>query len=54
MLQYVMEDVMIDSIVSNAADRSSEARREMFPSSKGVRRSLTVFRRSVSVGCPGR
>ena len=40
--------------MSNAADRSNEARREMFPSSKERRRSLTIFRITVSVECPGR
>ena len=45
---------MLWSIVSKAADRSNEARREMFPSSKERRRSLTIFRRAVYVECPGR
>ena len=45
---------MLWLIVSNAADRSNEARREIFPSSKERRRSLTIFRRAVSVECPGR
>ena len=45
---------MLWSIVSNAVDRSNEARRDILPSSKAVRRSLTIFRTAVSVECPDR
>ena len=43
-----------DRLVSNATERSKEARREMFTSSRERRRSFTIFRRAVSVECPGR
>ncbi len=45
---------MLWSIASNVADRSNEARREICPWSKEKRRSSTIFRRAVSVECPGR
>ena len=42
------------SIVSKAAVRSSSTRIEQYPESAAIRRSLTTFRRAVSVLCSAR